>query len=123
MPGIERTSGSGGGIFCSEAALTVRNCTFSRNSSVLEGGAIGGLSPLDRFFIENANAEVALSLSTPEPDTNGDGVVRHDGRWMIKEKIIDSKQRILPVVENDRLVGIIGKEDVLRTLLPKEEEK
>jgi CBS domain-containing protein len=24
----------------------------------------------------------------------------------------------LPVVENSRLVGIIGKEDVLRTLLP-----
>jgi CBS domain-containing protein len=37
--------------------------------------------------------------------------------------MVDSSYHTLPVVENDRLVGIIGKEDVLRTLLPKEEEK
>jgi CBS domain-containing protein len=37
--------------------------------------------------------------------------------------MVDSSYHTLPVVENDRLVGIIGKEDVLRTLLPKEKEK
>jgi CBS domain-containing protein len=32
--------------------------------------------------------------------------------------MVDNKFHTLPVVENSRLVGIIGKEDVLRTLLP-----
>jgi CBS domain-containing protein len=35
--------------------------------------------------------------------------------------MVDSSFHTLPVVERDRLVGIIGKEDVLRTLLPKKE--
>jgi len=32
--------------------------------------------------------------------------------------MVDSKFHTLPVVEKSRLVGIIGKEDVLRTILP-----
>lgn len=32
--------------------------------------------------------------------------------------MVDSKFHTLPVVEDSRLVGIIGKEDVLRTLIP-----
>ena len=32
--------------------------------------------------------------------------------------MVDSNFHTLPVVERSRLVGIIGKEDVLRTLLP-----
>ncbi len=32
--------------------------------------------------------------------------------------MVDSNFHTLPVVEGSRLVGIIGKEDVLRTLLP-----
>lgn len=34
--------------------------------------------------------------------------------------MVDSNLHTLPVVEGSRLVGVIGKEDVLRTLLPKE---
>jgi CBS domain-containing protein len=34
--------------------------------------------------------------------------------------MIDSNLHTLPVVEGSRLVGGIGQEDVLRTLLPKE---
>jgi len=34
--------------------------------------------------------------------------------------MVDNNFHTLPVLENDRLVGIIGKEDVLRTLLPKD---
>lgn len=37
--------------------------------------------------------------------------------------MVDNNFHTLPVVENDSLVGIIGKEDVLRTLLSKPEEK
>ncbi len=33
--------------------------------------------------------------------------------------MVDNNFHTLPVVENYRLVGVIGKEDVLRTLLPK----
>ncbi|MDO8945377.1 MAG: CBS domain-containing protein, partial [Desulfobacterales bacterium] len=32
--------------------------------------------------------------------------------------MVDNNFHTLPVVENSRLVGIIGKEDILRTLLP-----
>ena len=42
---------------------------------LIEGAAIGGLSALDRFFIKDATANIAVTLSTPETDTNGDGVV------------------------------------------------
>ena len=32
--------------------------------------------------------------------------------------MVDHNLHTLPVVENDRLVGVIGKEDILRTLVP-----
>lgn len=32
--------------------------------------------------------------------------------------MVDRKYHTLPVVEGDRLVGVVGKEDILRTLLP-----
>jgi CBS domain-containing protein len=37
--------------------------------------------------------------------------------------MVDKKFHTLPVVEESRLVGIIGKEDILRTLLPAVDEK
>lgn len=37
--------------------------------------------------------------------------------------MVDSNYHSLPVVKNGKLVGIVGKEDILRTLLPKEEPK
>ncbi len=37
--------------------------------------------------------------------------------------MVDNNFHTLPVVKNSRLVGIIGKEDVLRTLLPVNENK
>ena len=51
---------------------------------------------------------------TPEPVT-----VRPDtGLETVAALMVDSNFHTLPVIENSRLVGIIGKEDVLRTLLP-----
>lgn len=51
---------------------------------------------------------------TVEPDT---------GIETVAALMVDNSFHTLPVVENNRLVGIIGKEDVLRTLLPREEDK
>lgn len=59
----------------------------------------------------------ALTVSeamTPEPVT-----VRPDtGLETVAALMVDSNFHTLPVVEDSELVGIIGKEDVLRTLLP-----
>jgi CBS domain-containing protein len=59
----------------------------------------------------------ALTVSeamTPKPVT-----VRPDtGLETVAALMVDSNFHTLPVVEDSELVGIIGKEDVLRTLLP-----
>ena len=59
----------------------------------------------------------ALTVSdamTPKPVT-----VRPDtGVETVAALMVDSNFHTLPVVEDSRLVGIIGKEDVLRTLIP-----
>lgn len=59
----------------------------------------------------------ALTVSeamTPKPVT-----VRPDtGLESVAALMVDSNFHTLPVVEDSRLVGIIGKEDVLRTLIP-----
>ena len=59
----------------------------------------------------------ALTVSeamTPEPVTVGPDT----GIETVASLMVDSNFHTLPVVENSDLVGIIGKEDVLRTLLP-----
>ena len=59
----------------------------------------------------------ALTVSeamTPKPVT-----VRPDtGLETVAALMVDKNFHTLPVVEESRLVGIIGKEDVLRTLIP-----
>ncbi len=51
---------------------------------------------------------------TPKPVT-----VRPDtGVETVAALMVDKNFHTLPVVEDSRLVGIIGKEDVLRTLIP-----
>jgi len=66
---------------------------------------------------KQARKIAALTVSeamTPEPVT-----VRPDtGLETVAALMVDSNFHTLPVIENSRLVGIIGKEDVLRTLLP-----
>ena len=51
---------------------------------------------------------------TPEPVT----IHPDTGLETVAALMVDSNFHTLPVVEDSRLVGIIGKEDVLRTLLP-----
>ena len=63
----------------------------------------------------------ALTVSeamTPKPVT-----VRLDTRLeTVAALMVDSNFHTLPVVEDSNLVGVIGKEDVLRTLLPSNEK-
>ena len=55
---------------------------------------------------------------TPDPVTvNPDTTIE-----TVAALMVDNSFHTLPVIENDRLVGIIGKEDILRTLLPKDEK-
>ena len=59
----------------------------------------------------------ALTVSeamTPKPVTVGPDT----GLETVAALMVDSNFHTLPVVEDSELVGIIGKEDVLRTLLP-----
>ncbi len=41
----------------------------------------------------------------------------------IQEKIIDNKQRVLPVIENDRIMGVITRTDLLNILVQESREK
>ena len=55
-----------------------------------------------------------LVTMTTQPITVGpESSLEEVARLMVEKKI-----HTLPVVEEGRLVGVVGKEDVLRTLLP-----
>jgi CBS domain-containing protein len=63
--------------------------------------------------IEKMTAATVAKAMTPEPIT-----VELDAQLEdIATLMVDQKLHTLPVVEKGRLVGVIGKEDVLRTLV------
>jgi CBS domain-containing protein len=64
--------------------------------------------------IRKIAALTVAEAMTPEPVA----VHPDTGVETVAALMVDNKFHTLPVVENSRLVGIIGKEDVLRTLLP-----
>jgi CBS domain-containing protein len=64
--------------------------------------------------IRKIAALTVADAMTPEPVA----VHPDTGVETIAALMVDKNFHTLPVVENSRLVGIIGKEDVLRTLLP-----
>jgi CBS domain-containing protein len=64
--------------------------------------------------IRKIAALTVAQAMTPEPVTVHPNV----GIEAVAALMVDSNLHTLPVVEGGRLVGIIGKEDVLRTLLP-----
>jgi CBS domain-containing protein len=70
---------------------------------------------LEKQIRKIAALTVAEAMSpdpvTVQPDTHLETVAA---------LMVDSNLHTLPVVEDTRLVGIIGKEDVLRTLLPRD---
>ncbi len=81
-----------------------------------------GIVPLSspRHFDEEVHKMTALTVGqamTRDPITVGPETTLEDIATLMVEKNIHS----LPVVEKGKLVGIIGKEDILRTLMPQPE--
>jgi CBS domain-containing protein len=64
--------------------------------------------------IEKIAAVIVADAMTPNPVTISPESTIEE----VASMMVDKNFHTLPVVEADRLVGIVGKEDVLRTLLP-----
>lgn len=68
--------------------------------------------------VEKIAALTVKQAMTPNPVTIGpDTDIEEVARLMV-----DKKYHTLPVVEGDKVVGIVGKEDVLKTLLSKQQD-
>ncbi len=81
---------------------------------------LGGLIPITPFSeyekeINKMSAMTVVQAMTPDPVTvTIESTIEEIATLMIKKGI-----HTLPVLDHGELVGVIGKEDVLRTLLPK----
>ncbi len=64
--------------------------------------------------IDKIVATTVAQAMTPHPVTVTPGTSLED----VASLMVDKKLHTLPVVEQGQLVGVIGKEDVLRTLMP-----
>jgi len=78
-----------------------------------------GLIPLTSYRslekeVEKIVASKVSQAMTPDPVTIDPDTNLED----IATLMVSNNIHTLPVVEGDRLVGVIGKEDVLRTLMP-----
>ena len=62
--------------------------------------------------VEKIAAVTVRQAMTPDPVTVGPETAIEE----VAALMADKKYHTLPVIENDRLVGVVGKEDVLRTL-------
>ena len=68
--------------------------------------------------VEKIAALTVKQAMTPDPVTVGpDTDIEEVARLMV-----DKKYHTLPVVEGDKVVGIVGKEDVLKTLLSEHQD-
>ena len=65
--------------------------------------------------VEKIAALSVKQAMTPNPVTVGPETEIED----VAKLMVDNKYHTLPVMEGNEVVGIIGKEDVLKTLLPK----
>ena len=71
------------------------------------------LKRIDKEVKKIAALKVEQAM-TPNPVTVGPETDIED----VAKLMVDKKYHTLPVVENGKLVGVVGKEDVLKTLLP-----
>ena len=82
-----------------------------------------GLIPMTSYRsmekeVDKIIASKVSQAMTPDPITIGPDTSLEE----IATLMVNHNVHTLPVLEGSRLVGIIGKEDVLRTLLPRESE-
>ncbi|MEZ0575387.1 CBS domain-containing protein [Halodesulfovibrio aestuarii] len=87
--------------------------------TVLDGLIPLGFSSNTDAEIRKISASTVAEAMTPAPAS----VTEETPIDEIATLMVDNKYHSLPVVKNGKLVGIVGKEDILRTLLPKEEPK
>lgn len=73
---------------------------------------LGSLKSLDRE-VQKITATRVADAMTPDPVT----VTPDTDLADVASLMVDKKFHTIPVVEGDELVGVIGKEDVLRTLM------
>jgi len=65
--------------------------------------------------VKKISAVTVSQAMTPNPVTvRPDTVIE-----VVAALMVDSNYHTIPVVEGGKLVGIVGKEDVLRTLVPR----
>jgi CBS-domain-containing membrane protein len=101
------------GILCqSDLVVQQKKIPLPSLFTLLEGFvALTSLKRLDKEVEKIAAVKVSQAM-TPDPVTVGP----QTGIETVAALMADSKYHTLPVIEEGRLVGIVGKEDVLRTL-------
>ena len=77
---------------------------------------LGSTKSLDRE-VQKITATRVADAMTPDPVTVSPDMTLDE----VATLMVDKKYHTLPVVEGDDLVGIIGKEDLLRTLMARED--
>lgn len=103
------------GIICqSDLVVQQKSVPIPSLFSLLDGFMpLTSLKKIEKEVGKIAALTVAQAM-TPKPVT----VTPETGIEHVASLMVDRNFHTLPVVEDDRLVGVVGKEDVLKTLLP-----
>lgn len=108
------------GIICQSDLIAQQKRVPIPSVFALLGGIIPLQSPRDiEKEVEKIAAIRVSQAMTPNPVTVSPETPLED----IATLMVEKKYHTLPVVEDGKLVGIIGKEDVLRTLMGKKESR
>jgi CBS domain-containing protein len=101
------------GILCQSDLITAqKKIRLPSVFTILDGLIPIGTQSFDRELEKLTAAKVSQAM-TPDPVTVTPDTPLED----IATLMVERKFHTLPVVESNRLVGVVGKEDVLRTLL------
>jgi CBS domain-containing protein len=113
IPVVDR-GGTLVGILCQSDLITQQKKFPIPTVFTLLDGLIplGSMKSLDRE-VQKITATRVADAMTPDPVTVGPDTDLAE----VASLMVDRKFHTIPVVEGDELVGVIGKEDVLRTLM------
>jgi CBS domain-containing protein len=102
------------GILCQSDLITAqKKIRLPSVFTLLDGLIPLGTQSFEREMEKLSAVSVAQAM-TPDPVT----VTPDTPLEEIASLMVERKFHTVPVVEGNRLVGVVGKEDVLRTLLP-----